>query len=139
VLADIPGLIEGAHEGAGIGDRFLGHIERCAVLLHLVDATNEDPAASYKTIRRELVAYGNGLESKAELVALTKADALGEDELAKKASALKEVSSTPPLIISGVSGQGVREAMGALYSVIEAHRAKEATEETAEAATGWRP
>ncbi len=139
VLADIPGLIEGAHEGAGIGDRFLGHIERCAVLLHLVDATNEDPAASYKTIRGELEAYGNGLESKAELVALTKAEALGEEELAEKASALKAVSGTPPLIISGLSGQGVREAMGALYAVIEAHRAQEASEETAEAATGWRP
>ncbi|MEM8688477.1 MAG: GTPase ObgE [Pseudomonadota bacterium] len=139
VLADIPGLIEGAHEGAGIGDRFLGHIERCAVLLHLVDATNDDPAAAYKTIRGELEAYGNGLDSKAELVALTKADAVGEEELAEKASALKAVSSTPPLIISGVSGQGVREAMGALYAVIEDHRAKEAREETAEAATGWRP
>ena len=139
VLADIPGLIEGAHEGAGIGDRFLGHIERCAVLLHLVDATLEDPAAAYKTIRGELEAYGNGLDSKAELVALTKADALGEEELTEKASALKEVSGAPPLVISGVSGQGVREAMGALYAVIEAHRAQEASEETAEAATGWRP
>ncbi len=139
VLADIPGLIEGAHEGAGIGDRFLGHIERCAVLLHLVDATLEDPAAAYKTIRGELDAYGNGLESKAELVALTKADALGEEELTEKASALEKVSARPPLIISGVSGQGVRETMGALYAVIEAHRAEEANEETADAATGWRP
>ncbi|MCP5081329.1 MAG: GTPase ObgE [Alphaproteobacteria bacterium] len=140
VLADIPGLIEGAHEGAGIGDRFLGHIERCAVVLHLVDATQEDPASAYTTIRGELEAYGNGLESKNELVALTKADALQDDELAEKAAALEKLMGAPPLIISGVSGQGVREAMGALWAVIEAHRAREAKEDEGEAASaGWRP
>lgn len=140
VLADIPGLIEGAHEGAGIGDRFLGHIERCAVLLHLVEATQDDPAGAYKTIRGELKAYGQGLEEKHELVALTKADAVTEDELEEKAGALEAAAGTPPLILSGVSGQGVREAMGALYAVIEQNRAAQAEQEDeAKASAGWRP
>lgn len=140
VLADIPGLIEGAHEGAGIGDRFLGHIERCAVLLHLVDVTQEDPVTAYKTIRGELEAYGNGLESKTQLVALTKVDAVQEDELAEKASALEAVIGAAPLRISGVSGQGVREAMGALWGIIEGNRAQAAREEEAAIAPkSWQP
>ena len=90
MLADIPGLIEGAHEGAGIGDRFLGHVERCGVLLHLVDATQEDAAEAYKTIRGELEAYGDGLADKPEIVALNKADAVPDDELKRKAKSLAE-------------------------------------------------
>src|SRR5499426_4406745 len=81
VLADIPGLIEGAHEGAGLGDRFLGHIERCRVLLHLVDATAEDVAGAYRTVRAELKAYGAGLEKKKEIVALSKCDAVDDATL----------------------------------------------------------
>jgi len=84
VLADIPGLIEGAHEGAGLGDRFLGHVERCGVLIHLVDGTQDDVAGAYKTVRRELVAYGAGLEEKREIVALNKCDALTEEDIAEK-------------------------------------------------------
>src|SRR5581483_9465006 len=85
VLADIPGLIEGAHEGAGLGTRFLGHVERCRVLLHLVDATAEDPAEAYEIIRGEIEAYGAGLEDKPEVLALSKADAVPQEEIKKKA------------------------------------------------------
>ncbi len=92
VLADIPGLIEGAHEGAGIGDRFLGHVERTAVLLHLVDATGEDPVEAYEIVRGEVEAYGAGLDEKPEVLALSKADAVEKDELKKKARALKKAS-----------------------------------------------
>ena len=92
VLADIPGLIEGAHEGAGIGDRFLGHVERCAVLLHLVDATLDDPAEAYRIIRGELEAYGAGLEDKPEIVALSKCDAVPADELKRKAKSLAKAA-----------------------------------------------
>ena len=81
VLADIPGLIEGAHEGVGLGDRFLGHVERCRVLLHLVDGTGGDAGAAYRTVRAEIAAYGKGLADKPEIVALSKADALGADEI----------------------------------------------------------
>ena len=87
VLADIPGLIEGAHEGVGLGDRFLGHVERCRVLLHLVDGTGGDAGAAYKTVRAELAAYGNGLADKPEIVALNKADALSADEIKQQTGA----------------------------------------------------
>jgi GTP-binding protein len=109
VLADIPGLIEGAHEGAGLGIRFLGHVERCRVLLHLVDATSDDVAAAYRTVRAELKAYGAGLAKKKEIVALSKCDALGEDAIAAKAEALKAVARRKPLILSAVSGRGVKD------------------------------
>lgn len=141
VLADIPGLIEGAHEGAGIGDRFLGHIERCAVLLHLVDATEEDPAASYRTIRTELEAYGHGIEEKEERVALTKIDALPGEEVVAKAKALKEECGSEPLLISTVAQKGVTEAMERLVQIIEKARAAPEEEKRAAeiAETGWRP
>jgi GTP-binding protein len=111
VLADIPGLIEGAHEGAGIGDRFLGHVERCRVLLHLIDATNEDPATDYRTIRRELKAYGGGLAQKPEIVALSKADAVPDEELEAKVKAVQKAARRKPLVLSAVSGAGMREAL----------------------------
>ncbi|WP_029041509.1 GTPase ObgE [Cucumibacter marinus] len=107
VLADIPGLIEGAHEGAGIGDRFLGHVERTKVLIHLVDATQEDVAGAYETIRGELAAYGHGLDAKPEILALNKADALTDDEIAAKAEELRAVSDEEPLVISAVAGTNV--------------------------------
>ncbi|MBS0238126.1 MAG: GTPase ObgE [Proteobacteria bacterium] len=138
VLADIPGLIEGAHDGAGLGDRFLGHIERCRVLLHLVDVNSEDVAADYKTIRRELKAYGNGIEKKKEIVALSKCDAVDEATLLERRDLLKKASRKTPLILSAVSGQGVKEALYAIAREIA--RANSAEEETdAEAPGPWQP
>src|SRR5246127_3158901 len=119
VLADIPGLIEGAHEGQGLGDRFLGHVERCRVLLHLVDGTGEHAGAAYKTVRAELEAYGQGLEDKAEIVALNKADALTPEQLKQQPARLKRAAKKTPLVISGATGQGVRDALRALVKVIE--------------------
>src|SRR6188472_3421781 len=100
VLADIPGLIEGAHEGAGLGDRFLGHVERCRVLLHLIDATSEDAGAAYKTVRGELDAYGHGLTDKPEIVALSKADAMTPEQIKKQIAKLKKASGRTPLVLS---------------------------------------
>ena len=132
VLADIPGLIEGAHEGAGLGDRFLGHVERCRVLLHLVDATADDVAAAYRTVRAELKAYGAGLASKKEVVALSKCDALDEAAIAAKAAALKAVARKKPLILSAVSGRGVKEALTALTREIARSKAAERAEAAVE-------
>jgi GTP-binding protein len=122
VLADIPGLIEGAHEGAGIGDRFLGHVERCAVLLHLVDATLDDPTEAYAIIRGEVEAYGAGLEDKPEIVALSKADAVPKDEMKKKVRALKKVAGVNPFIVSAASGEGVTKVLRALVPEIKSMR-----------------
>jgi GTP-binding protein len=118
VLADIPGLIEGAHEGAGLGDRFLGHIERCRVLLHLVDATCEHAGKAYKTVRHELEAYGGQLAEKVEIVALNKIDAVGPEDLKKQKDRLKRAAKKTPLLLSGVTGSGVKEALRALAEVI---------------------
>ncbi len=107
VLADIPGLIEGAHEGLGLGTRFLGHVERTKVLLHLVDATEEDVVQNYKTIRTELKAYGAGLSRKAEIIALNKCDALTDAEVKRKVAALKKISRKEVYAISAVAHKGV--------------------------------
>ncbi len=131
VLADIPGLIEGAHEGHGLGDRFLGHVERTSVLLHLVDATQDDVVANYKTIRNELKLYGGGLAEKPELLALNKADALPQEELEAKRKALKRAAKKDPLVLSGVTGQGVDEALVKLLEYIGKVDADEAKEEVA--------
>lgn len=125
VLADIPGLIEGAHEGHGIGDRFLGHIERTAVLLHLLDATQDEPEVAYRTVRQELKAYGHGLAKKPEIVALNKIDALSADELAEKCARLAKVAKRKPFAISAASGEGVRPVLFALLKAIEKHRKPE--------------
>jgi GTP-binding protein len=138
VLADIPGLIEGAHAGVGLGDRFLAHVERCAVLLHLVDGTEVDVAAAYRTVRGEIVAYGHGLADKPEIVALNKVDALTEEETAEKAAALAAATGAAPLLISGVSGRGVRDAMHALYALIGAQRAQAAASGP-EVSEAWQP
>ncbi|MDK9720066.1 MAG: GTPase ObgE [Rhodospirillales bacterium] len=124
VIADIPGLIEGAHEGAGLGDRFLGHIERCRVLLHLVDATEEDVGESWRTIRRELKAYGNGLDKKPEITALNKIDALSPEEIEVKLAQLKKASRRSVHPISGVSGEGVKEVLRLLDQSIQKAKAK---------------
>src|SRR5437588_8535562 len=118
VLADIPGLIEGAHEGVGLGDRFLGHVERCRVLLHLIDGTGEDAGAAYKTVRAELKAYGHGLAEKPEIVALNKADALTSEQVEQQITQLRRAARNTPLVISAVSGQGVNEVLRALLQII---------------------
>jgi GTP-binding protein len=118
VLADIPGLIEGAHEGAGLGDRFLGHVERCRVLLHLVDATSEHAGRAYKTVRAELEAYGGSLADKIEMVALNKIDAVDADALKKQKDRLRRAAKKTPLLLSGATGKGVKEALRALADVI---------------------
>ena len=138
VLADIPGLIEGAHEGAGLGDRFLGHVERCRVLLHLVDATESDVGAAYKTVRRELKAYGNGLDKRKEIVALSKIDALDADAVAAKLAELKKASRKTPIALSAVSGQGVKDALFALVREVDRADASEADEDEIDDRP-WRP
>lgn len=125
VLADIPGLIEGAHEGAGIGDRFLGHVERTRVLLHLVSAREEKVGAAYKTVRDELVAYGHGLEDKPEIVALSQADLLDADTRKKKVASLKRACGQTPLVLSAATGDGVEAALRALMVHIEEARTAE--------------
>ncbi|MFI4995377.1 MAG: GTPase ObgE [Hyphomicrobiales bacterium] len=122
VLADIPGLIEGAHEGHGLGDRFLGHVERCRVLLHLVDATTQHAGKAYKTVRAELEAYGNGLSEKPEIVALSKADTLDAPALRQQAARLKRAAKRTPLILSSATRRGVEEALRALAANIETSR-----------------
>jgi GTP-binding protein len=126
VLADIPGLIEGAHEGHGLGDRFLGHVERCRVLLHLVDGTGEDAGNAYKTVRKEIEAYGGGLADKPEVLALSKVDALDATTLKTQLQRLKRASKQTPLALSAVSRQGVPEALAAVIKVIDAARETEA-------------
>ena len=122
VLADLPGLIEGAHEGTGLGDRFLGHTERCRVLLHLVDGTAEDAGAAYKIVRDELEAYGQGLTEKPEIVALSKSDAMTKDAVKAQIAKLKRACKKTPLILSAHSHEGVREALRALAAIIEKAR-----------------
>jgi len=137
VLADIPGLIEGAHEGAGLGDRFLGHIERCRVLLHIIDGTGEHAGEAYKTVRAELDAYGEGLADKPEIVALNKADALTPEQLKQQTARLKRASKKTPLVLSAATRQGVPEALRALLKVIGTQRASARGRRKEEAA--WQP
>jgi len=137
VLADIPGLIEGAHEGLGLGDRFLGHVERCRVLLHLVDATSEHAGKSYKIVRAELDAYGNGLEDKPEIVALSKADAVTPEVLKEQKARLKRAAKKEPMVISAASGQGVQDALRAILAIAtEAQQIEVAASKPAEE---WHP
>ncbi|KRE07611.1 GTPase Obg [Bosea sp. Root670] len=139
VLADIPGLIEGAHEGHGLGDRFLGHIERCRVLLHLVEGTSEHAGKAYKTVREELEAYGEGLADKPEIVALSKVDALTPEVLKEQVARLKRAAKRMPIILSAASGEGVDAALRALFAVVEEARRVEERENAPVEDTGWRP
>ena len=125
VLADIPGLIEGAHDGAGLGDRFLGHVERCGVLLHLIDGTQDDVAGAWRTIRGELTAYGNDLTEKREIVALNKVDALDDAAISEKRATLEDATGSEVLALSGVAGTGVDEALHAMIGEIELRREAE--------------
>ncbi|MGH6976057.1 MAG: GTPase ObgE [Stellaceae bacterium] len=133
VLADLPGLIEGASEGTGLGHRFLGHVERCAAILHLIDATLDDVIGAWRTIRAELEAYGHGLADKTELIALNKADAVPAAEMEKKRKALKRASRHEPLVMSAATGAGVVKAMQAVAAVVRAAR-QDAARTAAEAA-----
>ncbi|ACA18562.1 GTP-binding protein Obg/CgtA [Methylobacterium sp. 4-46] len=135
VLADIPGLIEGAHEGVGLGDRFLAHVERCRVLLHLVEGTSEDAGAAYRLVRAELEAYGHGLADKPEIVALSKADILDPERLEAQVASLEAACGRRPLVISAATRRGVPEALRALLAAMDRAQA-EAAPEKAEA---WQP
>jgi GTP-binding protein len=137
VIADLPGLIEGAHEGHGLGDRFLGHLERCAVLLHLVDGTGEDVGLAYRTVRHEIEAYGAGLTDKPELVALNKCDALSEDEIGTRRKALALACGGEVMVLSGATGAGVQDCLRALLAAVDRNRVAERAAETVE--EDWRP
>ncbi len=142
VLADIPGLIEGAHKGHGLGDRFLAHVERCRVLLHLVDGTSDDVTDAYRTVRRELEAYGAGLAEKPEIVALNKCDALDERTIAERRAALAAVTKSAVHAISGATGLGLRPVLSALLARIRDSRADERAAATAAddvEEEGWTP
>ena len=137
VVADIPGLIEGAADGAGIGDRFLGHIERCRVLLHLVDASGDDPMAAYETVCGELEAYGAGLDKKAQVVALNKIDAVDPKQVTKLRKKLEKASEAEVMLLSGASGEGLDAVLDHLFALVEP-----AADEADEDATGsdtWSP
>jgi GTP-binding protein len=125
VLADLPGLIEGAHEGVGLGDKFLGHAERCGAILHLVDGTESEIAKAYRTIRGELEAYGNGLEDKPEILALNKVDAIEKGAAARKRQSLEKASGEDVFVISGVTGSGIDDVLRALAKLIVARRTAE--------------
>ena len=120
VLADIPGLIEGAHEGAGLGTRFLGHVERCRVLLHLVDATQDDVVGNWRTVRQELKAYGHGLDRKKEILALNKIDALSDEEIEKKRAQLAKSSRKTVHVVSGAAGKNVPDILRLLLKAVDA-------------------
>ena len=122
VVADIPGLIAGAHEGAGLGDRFLGHVERCRVLIHLVDGTAEDVGAAYLTVRQELASYDPRLLERPELVCLNKADALSEEVVRERSAALARAAGGAVFVTSGVSGRGHQEVLRAAWQAIRAAR-----------------
>ncbi len=138
VLADIPGLIEGAAEGAGIGDRFLGHIERCRVILHLVDASGDDPVGAYKVVRKELEKYGADLTDKTEIIGLNKIDAMDPAEVKKLATKLKRASKREIMLLSGASGEGIPEVLDRLVDAVGS-AAKIAKGDSAEEETGWSP
>ncbi len=136
VIADIPGLIEGAHEGTGLGTRFLGHVERCGALLHLIDGTAEDVVTSWRTVRKELAAYGNGLEEKDEIVALNKTDAMSEDEIAEKQQALMDAGAVNIMQLSGVARTGIEDVLRRLRPFVDTNRLGDSDPEEKKA---WTP
>ena len=139
VLADIPGLIEGAHEGAGIGDRFLGHIERCGVLVHLIDGTAEDVGGAYETIRGELGAYAEELTEKPEIVVLNKIDALDAAAIAEKTGVLRKLSSAEVMTASGVTGAGVHDVLYRILAVLDGEKAARLEASRRVAEPHWAP
>lgn len=143
VIADIPGLIEGANEGAGLGTRFLGHVERSASLIHLIDGTQEDVAGAYRIIRHELDAYGAGLADKTEILALNKIDALTPEAREEKAAELEAASGRRPMLVSGVSGEGVTDLLRAAWNEVRKTRGDivvvDDEEMVADTPGGWAP
>ncbi len=139
VLADIPGLIEGAHEGQGLGDRFLGHVERCAILVHLIDGTQEDVKAAYKTIRGELAAYAEELAEKPEIVVLNKIDAIDPDEVKEKVKVLKRASKAEVFTCSGVTGEGVDKVLYRIIAQMDADKAEREELERRKSEPTWVP
>jgi GTPase len=139
VIADIPGLIEGAHEGAGLGTRFLGHVERCAVLLHMIDATGDDPAGAYKTIRAELKAYSPILAKKTEVIVLNKIDALDEKTLAKVVRTFETKTKKTPLLISAVARKNIDQVMRALFRIISGSKIKRVADPVGVKTEEWTP
>ena len=140
VLADIPGLIAGAHEGVGLGTRFLGHVERCSVLLHLIDVTGDDPAAAYRIIRKELKAYSPELAEKTEVIAFNKIDAVTEEDLAAKLADFKKRIRKTPVLISGATQKGVDAVMKKLLTIIAADKkAQQGADAPGVTAEDWRP
>jgi len=137
VMADLPGLIEGAAEGAGLGTRFLGHVERCVALVHLIDATAEDPVAAYHTVRNEIEAYGADLADKPEIVALNKIDAMLPEEAEEKRAALAADLGADVRLVSGVSGAGVRDLVNEIAALLRARRSDEV--EAAQSEEDWTP
>lgn len=137
VMADIPGLIDGAHQGRGLGDLFLGHVERCSVLLHLVDGTAGDFLTDYKTIINELTAYGGALAEKPRITALNKSDALDAEEQSFFKAELEQISGGDVFLVSGVSGEGVADVLRALRAVIDGAKAE--PELADEGQDTWRP
>ena len=139
VLADIPGLIEGAHEGQGLGDRFLGHVERCAILVHLIDGTQEDVKTAYKTIRGELAAYAEELAEKPEIVVLNKIDAIDPDEVKEKVKVLKRASKAEVFTCSGVTGEGVDKVLYRIIAQMDADKAEREELERRKSEPTWVP
>ncbi len=139
VLADIPGLIEGAHEGAGVGDRFLGHVERCATNVHLIDGTQEDVVKAYKTIRAELEAYGNGLADKPEIVVLNKIDALTKEAVEEKLAELRMVVPGQLLAASSASHEGVEQVLFAIVAMLDKRKKREVLAATPQEEQKWTP
>ena len=140
VLADIPGLIEGAHEGAGLGTRFLGHVERCALLLHMIDVTQDDPVKAYKTVRNELKEYSELLAAKQEIVAFNKIDAIDEKTLEKKLKAFETKLKIKPVLISAAAAKGTDKLMSKIMSVVDAANVRHRDRVDAPlATTEWKP
>jgi GTP-binding protein len=140
VLADIPGLIEGAHEGHGLGTRFLGHVERCAVLIHMIDATGGDPADAYKVIRAELKAYSPELAKKQEIITFNKIDALDEKSLSKIVKTFVTKTKKTPRLISAAASKNVTELMQDVFKITEkARKAARAADPDGVTTTDWQP
>ena len=139
VLADIPGLIEGASDGAGLGTRFLGHVERTAVLIHVIDSTQTDVVEAWRTVRHELEAYGEELGDKTEIIALNKIDALDESTVEMQREALSEAAGVPVRLVSAVAGTGVKEILREAYALVRDRKAAAAVGKGGEEEVGWKP